>query len=397
MIGLTSRLSCRLEQSRLTLPPKLSNNLIHLTPNMSQIDPQGKPFPTLINDCIIKAAKGEKTEFVPVWIMRQAGRYLAEFRELRLKHSFFEICKNPELACEVTLQPIRRFNLDAAIIFSDILVIPQALGFNIEMNDGLIWDRLLDINRPIAEQINVEGAISRISYVFDAITMTRHALEGKVPLFGFSGGPFTLLAYMIAGSGGKIALVREWIYKASDQVQELMAILTQLVIDYMVGQAKAGAQLLQLFESCGDHMTPDLFKELVYPAAVKVANEVKRQVKELGFDHVPFGYFVRAAPLSLKQLNDPDNGIDVVGVDWATDPEFARQQTSKTVQGNLDPWLMIGSKDQVRSLTEKMVKTFGTQKYIANFGHGITPQAKTENVEVFIETVHAVSREMNKS
>lgn len=394
---LTRPLTRPQQYSRWPLILLLSSGILHSSANMAQVDPKGDPFPALINDCAIRAFKGEKTEYVPVWIMRQAGRYLPEFRELRKEHSFFEVCKTPELACEVTLQPIRRYNLDAAIIFSDILTIPEVMGFGIEFSSrGMEWDRLINCTQPIVDQLKLDGAMSRLSYVFDAITLTRHRLEGKVPLFGFSGAPYTLLAYMITGAGNKTGPVRECFYNARPHFDQLLDILTDHVIEYMIGQVKAGAQLLQLFESCGDHLTPEMFKEIVYPGVVKIAKAVKKAVKDQGIDYVPFSYFIRNAQYAFKILNEPDNDIDVLGVDWATEPEFARSQTNKTLQGNLDPWLMIGSKEQVRAATDKMVRAFGPQKYVANFGHGITPEAKSENVEVFIETVHSVSRELNQ-
>lgn len=206
-------------------------------------------FPPLINDRLLRAVKGEEVDHVPVWIMRQAGRYLPEFRELRSKHDFFTICRTPALACEVTLQPIRRFNLDAAIIFSDILVIPQALGMVVEMRPGVgpvLPNPLVtpsDIDK-LKTPVNVS---QELGYVYEAITLTRQKLEGKVPLLGFVGAPWTLMAYMIEGGGSKtLSKAKNWLYKWPEESKKLLDIITNVVVDHLVGQAKGGAQLLQV-------------------------------------------------------------------------------------------------------------------------------------------------------
>ena len=213
-------------------------------------------FPPLQNDRLLKAARGEPVDRVPVWIMRQAGRYLPEFREVRVENEFFKVCQTPELACEITLQPIRRFPLDAAIIFSDILVIPQALGMIVQMKPGVgpVFDKPLvnpeDIDTLVRPDVKVA-----LKYVYDAITLTRHKLEGKVPLIGFTGAPWTLMAYMIEGGGSKTqSKAKKWLYQFPEASRRLLSVLTEVCVDYLVEQVRAGAQMLQVFESNAEYL-----------------------------------------------------------------------------------------------------------------------------------------------
>lgn len=206
-------------------------------------------FPPLKNDRILRAIKGEEVDQVPVWIMRQAGRYLPEFKEIRAKYDFFTICRSPELVCEVTLQPIARFNLDAAIIFSDILVIPQALGMRVEMKPGIgpvLPDPIEtpdDLSR-LQFPVNVNSALE---YVYKGVSLTRIKLDGKVPLIGFVGAPWTLFTYMIEGGGSKtMSKAKRWLYQWPDKSKELLTIISDVVTDHLIGQAKAGAQVLQV-------------------------------------------------------------------------------------------------------------------------------------------------------
>ncbi|KAI8490044.1 hypothetical protein Bbelb_321140 [Branchiostoma belcheri] len=219
-------------------------------------------FPELKNDLMLRAARGEKTERVPVWVMRQAGRYLSEFRAMRAENEFFKVCQTPELACDVTLQPIRRFQLDAAIIFSDILVVPQALGMTVEMvpGKGPSFPEPLKVPEDMSKLDKDVDVNKTLGYVFDAITLTRHKLEGKVPLIGFSGAPWTLMCYMIEGGGSEsMSKPKQWLYKYEEASHQLLNILTKVIIDYLVGQVIAGAQLLQVFESHAGHLCPRTF------------------------------------------------------------------------------------------------------------------------------------------
>ncbi|KOX75988.1 Uroporphyrinogen decarboxylase [Melipona quadrifasciata] len=201
-------------------------------------------FPPLKNDLLLKAAKGESIEQVPVWIMRQAGRYLPEFQEVRSKHDFFSVCQTPALACEVTLQPIKRFDLDASIIFSDILVIPQAMGLTVEMVPGVGPTLPKPLEDPTDLVRLVKPNVEKdLKYVGDAITLTRHKLEGKVPLIGFTGAPWTLMSYMIQGGGSStMTKARQWLYKYPEDSNKILELITNVIIDYLVMQVKAGAQ-----------------------------------------------------------------------------------------------------------------------------------------------------------
>ncbi|GAB1601003.1 uroporphyrinogen decarboxylase-like [Argonauta hians] len=364
---------------------------------MSSLSPDN--FPELKNDVILRAARGEKTEYVPVWAMRQAGRYLPEFREVRAKHSFFEVCQTPSLACEVTLQPIKRFALDAAIIFSDILVIPQALGMTVEMvpEKGPTFPdplRKADDVEKLNKHVNVNEALN---YVFEAITLTRHKLEGKVPLIGFSGAPWTLMFYMIEGGGSTTASKsKKWLYTLPEASVELLQIIENVVVNYLVAQVRAGAQLLQLFESHAGILGPDLFFKYALPCIQRIAKNVRTKLKEQKLEEVPMIIFAKDAHFALQQLSQ--SGYEVVSLDWTIDPLIGRQQTESrvTLQGNLDPCALYGSKDKIDSCVKTMLKKFGKDRYIANLGHGMYPDFEPDHLEAFVDSVHKHSKLMNE-
>jgi len=358
----------------------------------------GKPFPKLSNDCILKAAFGEKTDFTPVWIMRQAGRYLPEFRKIREQHPFFEICETPELACEVTLLPIRRFNLDAAIIFSDILVIPQALGMTVEMtSEGPKFPNPLKLDEPSISRLQSGVDVSqRLSYVYRAITITRHALEGKCPLIGFSGAPWTLMCYMIEGGGSKtMSNAKKWLYQHRGLSQQLLLLLASKVTDHLVEQAKAGAQMLQLFESNAEYLNLEMFKQYAYPYISQICIQVKERLKALNIERIPIVLFAKGAHYAIELIGNNSGMIDVLSLDWTMDPKKARDCTKLCLQGNLDPCALYSNPEAIASMVEQMIKMFGTQRYIANLGHGIYPDAKIECVKSFIDSVHRISNKQN--
>nr|CAD7260364.1 unnamed protein product [Timema shepardi]CAD7572151.1 unnamed protein product [Timema californicum] len=286
-------------------------------------------FPALKNDRLLRAARGEDVDKVPIWIMRQAGRYLPEFRELRSKHDFFTICQTPELAAEITLQPIRRFDLDAAIIFSDILVIPQALGMIVEMRPGIgpVLPNPLVGPKDIAKLETPVDVSLKLGYVGEAITLVRHRLEGKVPLIGFSGAPWTLMGYMIEGGGSKtMSKSKAWLYRYPLASKKLLQILTDAVIDYLIMQAEAGAQLLQVFESNAEYLGSELFVEFSIPYIREIASKVKAGIKQKGLNDVPMTIFAKGAHYGLEEL--ANSGYDVIGIDWTVDPVKARAATA---------------------------------------------------------------------
>ncbi|CAO3650801.1 unnamed protein product [Cunninghamella blakesleeana] len=359
-------------------------------------------FPPLKNDLILRVSRGEKVEKAPIWIMRQAGRYLPEFHKVRKNHSFFEVCRTPELACELTLQPIDRYGelLDASIIFSDILVIPQALGLEVIMVEGrgpVFPEPLVtpeDLKR-LESDVNVEEALG---YVYKAITLTRHKLAGRVPLFGFIGAPWTLMAYMIEGGGSKtLSKAKSWLWKYPQESHELLQRITDVAVEFLVGQVRAGAQMLQVFDSWAGELSPYDFTAYSLPYIQQIGTKVKQQLKNEGLDNVPMTIFAKGAWFALEQLADLGT-YEVVSLDWTIDPEYARKVTKNKVvlQGNMDPSVLYGGDEAIRSTATRMVKAFGDDKHIANLGHGILPTVDPEALRVYLETVQKVSTEIRK-
>ncbi|CAF1232951.1 unnamed protein product [Rotaria sordida] len=340
-----------------------------------------KEFPPLKNNLILRACRGEKIERVPIWIMRQAGRYLPEYLSIRSQHSFFDVCRTPSICCEVTLQPLRRFDLDAAIIFSDILVVPQALGMQVDMiaKEGPRFAHPLNVPADIKTSIDRNKKASiELKYVYDAITLTRHTLDGRCPLIGFSGAPWTLMSYMIEGKGSEThAKAKKWLYTYVEDSHDLLQFLTHFIIDYLVEQVCAGAQLLQLFES---HCVRDLLS--------------RRQIP-----HVPLIIFAKDAHYALDELCS--SSFDVVGLDWTITRKQIRTLREKypniTLQGNLDPCALYASQNDLEKMIKQMIEIFGTKNYIANLGHGIYPDANIDNVKYFVDTIHRISKDIIKN
>lgn len=352
-------------------------------------------FPAMKNDRLLRAARGEEVDVVPVWVMRQAGRYLPEFREERAKCDFFTMCQTPELSCKVTLQPLKRFPLDAAIIFSDILVIPQALGMEVKMQpgEGPVFPAPLRGPEDLTRLSSPVDVCSKLQYVFDALTLTRKELQGRAPLIGFSGAPWTIMAYMIEGKGSKtMSNAKSWFYKYPDASHQLLKIITDATVSYLVGQAKAGAQLLQVFESHAEHLGPYLFREFALPYLKQICDEVKERVSQLGFEDIPMTVFPKGGHFALKDLAALK--YDVIGIDWTVDPILARELVgpNKTLQGNLDPCALYADKKFINSSVKEMLDKFGRNRYIANLGHGIYPDMDPEHLAAFVEAVHEHSK-----
>lgn len=339
----------------------------------------------------MRAARGEAVDRVPVWVMRQAGRYLPEFKEVRAEADFFKVCRTPELAVEVTMQPLRRFDLDASIIFSDILVIPQALGMTVEMRPGQgpVFPEPLESTKDISK-LNPVGAAERLQYVGDALTLMRHTLEGKVPLFGFTGAPWTLMGYMIEGGGSKtMSKSRGWLKDHSVESRELLNLLTNVCVDYLIMQIKSGAQILQIFESSAEYMTKEEFIEFALPYLKDIRVKLHDKIEKEGLEKVPLVVFAKGAMHSLAEMSEL--GYDVIGLDWTIDPVEARKIVGPnvTLQGNLDPQDLYKTPEEIRQLTKTMVKKFGKNRYIANLGHGITPATPIESMTTFVDAVHS--------
>jgi len=332
--------------------------------------------------------------------MRQAGRYLPEFRAVREKHGFFEICRTPSLACKITLQPIRRYAglVDAAIIFSDILVVPQAMGMEVIMNPGPYFPDPLnapeDVDTKLHKVVDVE---KELGYVFEALTLTRKELKGEVPLIGFSGAPWTLFAYMIEGGGSKtLQKAKTWLYSYPLESKVLLHRIAEVCVEYLVGQVRAGAQLLQIFDSWAGELSPHDFAEFSSPTLQYIATEVRQRLKAQGLPIVPLILFPKGANSSLKNIAQT-SGYDVIGLDWCVEPSVARETVGPSValQGNLDPNVLYGGREAIEREVKRTCESFKggeeTKAWIANLGHGITPGVDPEDLRFFFECVHEYS------
>ncbi|XP_024902220.1 uroporphyrinogen decarboxylase isoform X2 [Pteropus alecto] len=336
-------------------------------------------FPELKNDTFLRAAWGEDTDYTPVWCMRQAGRYLPEFRETRAAQDFFSTCRSPEACCELTL---------------------QALGMEVTMVPG----KGPSFPEPLREERDLErlrdpaAVASELAYVFQAITLTRQRLAGRVPLIGFAGAPWTLMTYMVEGGGSStMAQAKRWLYQRPKASHRLLRILTDALVPYLVGQVAAGAQALQLFESHAGHLGPQLFNKFALPYIRDVAKRVKSRLQETGLAPVPMIIFAKDGHFALEELAQA--GYEVVGLDWTVAPEKARERVGKkvTLQGNLDPCALYAPEEEIRRLVWQMLDDFGPQCYIANLGHGLYPDMDPEHVGAFVDAVHKYSRVLRQN
>jgi len=352
-------------------------------------------FPALQNDLLLRAARGERVEQVPVWLMRQAGRYLPEFKEVFTAHDFFTICRTPELCCKLTLQPVDRFNLDAAIIFSDILMIPQALGMECVLKAGVgpCFNKPLTSREDVVSLASVSSVSNELECVYEAIRLTRHGLKGKVPLIGFAGAPWTLFCYMIEGAPSKTcAKAKRWLYTDRQLSEELLATLTEAVVEHLVKQVEAGCQMLQVFESNAELLTIEMFRSVSVPILRDIASKVKTRLQDRGLEQVPLSVYAKGAHHSLQVL--ASLGYDVVSADWSVDPTIARDFIGCTIQGNLDPCALYAKPEDLSTMTVNMLEKFGVRRLIANLGHGVYPDTEPDNVACFIDTVHSHSKLM---
>jgi uroporphyrinogen decarboxylase len=336
----------------------------------------------LKNDLLLKALRQEEVSRPPVWMMRQAGRYLPEYIALRNKYDFFTRVQTPELACEITLQPIDIVGVDAAIIFSDILVIPQALGMTVLMEEGkgpLLPDTI-KTQRDV-DQLDDQDIASKLKYVLDALTLTKRELNHRVPLIGFAGAPFTLLCYMIEGKGSKgFDKAKAFCFSQPALAASLLEKITQATIQYLIGQAKAGADVLQVFDSWSGLLSPDDFDRFAAPYLTKIAEAVA--------PHAPVILFPKGSNYALSSMSQ-NKSVSGIGLDWTIRPADARRETQHRValQGNFDPSKLLLSPKEIRSEVHKMIDAFGVKGYIANLGHGITPNVPVDNAKAFVNAV----------
>ena len=333
------------------------------------------------NDLVLRAANGENVDRTPVWLMRQAGRILPEYRKVRASLSGFkELVETPELAAEVTIQPVDLLGVDAAIIFSDILVIPDAMGLPYRMEKGVgpIFDDTIksvsDINR-----LKIVDPYSDLKYVTDAISITKKELNWRVPLIGFAGAPWTIFSYMIEGKGSKtFSEARKFLYQEPAAAHDLLGKITDSTIAYLKAQIEAGVDIVQLFDSWAGVLPTEQYLEFGLKYLRKICDAI---------NEVPITVFAKGAWFVLEELGKLN--CNIIGLDWHTSPEMARRLvgTEKTLQGNLDPCLLYASDEDLVKETILMLNKFGGQKYIANLGHGVYPDTNPEKVKLFINTI----------
>jgi uroporphyrinogen decarboxylase len=334
----------------------------------------------LKNDLLLRAAKGEKTERTPVWLMRQAGRILPEYRAVRNSLSgFVELVKTPELAAEVTIQPVDILGVDAAIIFSDILVIPEAMGLPYELIEkkGPFFPKTISTQKDVDKLQVVSG--EELSYVYDAIKIAKKELNGRVPLIGFAGAPWTLLSYMVEGGGSKtFSEAKKMLYTQPEVAHSILQKLTDSIINYIKGQINAGADLIQIFDSWAGVLTPAQYEEF----SLRYIRQICDAINE-----VPVTVFAKGAYFAREEMGKLN--CETIGLDWNMDIAESRKLIGahKTLQGNLDPCALYGSFDEVKKATRKMLAEFGDTRHIANLGHGVYPDIDPEKVKCFIETV----------
>ncbi len=334
----------------------------------------------LQNDLLLRAAKGERVERVPVWMMRQAGRILPEYRAVREKAgSFIKLATTPEMAAEVTIQPVDILGTDAAIIFSDILVVPEAMGLPYEMveSKGPIFPKVIQ-NKKDIDALRISNPENELAYVLKAIDIVKKELNGRVPLLGFAGAPFTIFCYMVEGKGSKtFSVAKKMLYSEPELAHSLLQKITDTTIAYLKAQAKHGADLVQIFDSWAGILSPDQYRKFSLPYISQICDAI---------NEVPVTVFAKGAFFARKEMSKLN--CDVVGLDWNMDiTESRRMIPHKTLQGNLDPCVLYSSFKEIEKHTKKMIKNFGGQKYIANLGHGVYPDTDPEKVKCFIETV----------
>ncbi len=345
------------------------------------------------NDRFLRALRREPVDCTPVWIMRQAGRYLPEYRATRARAgSFMGLATNPELACEVTLQPLERFELDAAILFSDILTIPDAMGLGLYFADGEgpKFERPLRDAASIAK-LGVPDMETDLRYVMDAVRVIRRELDGKVPLIGFSGSPWTLACYMVeGGSSSNFARIKTMMFNQPAALHRLLEVVTDAVIAYLTAQREAGAQALQIFDTWGGVLSPAAYREFSLRYLQRIAAELPRGE---GAERTPMILFGKGNAAHLEEL--AATGTEGVGVDWMTTLEEARRRTGDKValQGNLDPATLFAAPDTIRSEVGKVLQSYGHGSgHIFNLGHGITPDVQPDHLKVLVDAVHELSR-----
>lgn len=333
----------------------------------------------------IRALDGKPVNRPPVWIMRQAGRYLPDFMKLKNKYDFFTRCQTPELAAEITLMPINQIGVDAAIIFSDILVIPQAMGVNVEMknNFGPFIESPIKTKKDI-DKLNMSNIEEKLDYVFSAVQLTKKSLSNEIPLIGFAGSPWTILCYMVQGSGSKnFDVAKNFCFKFPKMAHSLLKKITKVTKQYLSAKIKSGVDAIQIFDSWGGVLSHSDYQTFSFPYIEEICRSISKNTRVIIF---PKGCW--------HSINKYSNiGASAIGLDWTCSARNARYLSGNklTLQGNLDPSRLFSSKDEIEKHTKEMLSDFGKEKYIANLGHGILPNTPVDNVKVFINTIKEFS------
>ena len=347
---------------------------------------------SLENDRFLRALLREPVDRTPLWIMRQAGRYLPEYREIRAEAgSFMNLCTNPELACEVTLQPLRRYAMDAAILFSDILTVPDALGLGLYFSEG----EGPRFERPISTAAEINAldparAASELGYVMDAVSLIRKELKGSIPLIGFAGSPWTLATYMVEGGSSKdFAKVKSLAFNEPELMHQLLSKLATSVAAYLTEQIRSGAQAVQIFDTWGGALSHNAYREFSLRYMTEIIDQLPR---EADGRRVPVIVFTKGGGQWLEAI--ADCGADAVGLDWTTDIGAARERVGDRVclQGNMDPTLLNASPERIREEVAQILTSFGEGSgHVFNLGHGITPGINPDHVAAMVDAVVALS------
>ncbi|MCX6174584.1 MAG: uroporphyrinogen decarboxylase [Ignavibacteriales bacterium] len=345
----------------------------------------------LKNDLFLRACKRKKVERTPIWIMRQAGRYLPEYRAVRKKVDFITMCKTPELAAEITIQPVDIIGVDAAIIFSDILVIPEAMGMKLEMIESK-GPKLYNPIRSISDinRLRKIDPSKDLKYILDAVSLAKKELNGRVPLIGFAGSPWTLMTYMVEGGGSKsFSEIKKFIYNDPKSTHILLDKIADAVAEYLSAKIEAGADAVQIFDTWGGLLSPADFEEFSLRYIEKIISQVKRKDE-------PVIVFAKGVHYKLNKL--ANCGADVIGLDWTMELGKVRSKIGNKValQGNLDPTILYGDKEKIRNEAVKVLKSFGKNNgHIFNLGHGILPNVKSENAKFLVDVVKEESKKFH--
>ena len=335
----------------------------------------------LKNDLFLKALKGETVERPPVWMMRQAGRYLPDFMKLKDKYDFFTRCRTPELATEITVMPIDQVGTDAAILFSDILVVPQAMQIDVEMRPGVgPWLPNPIRDKKSLDKVVVPNVYEELGYVYEAIKLTKEALNDRVPLIGFAGSPWTILCYCVQGQGSKnFDKAKEFCFTQPVLAHQLLQKITDTTIAYLKGKVEVGVDAVQVFDSWGGMLSPGDYQEFSWKYMQQIIDALK--------DEVPVIAFGKGCWFALDTM--AKSGASALGVDWTCSPKNARYLTGGqiTLQGNFDPSRLLSPPAEIKKMVKEMIDAFGKDRYIANLGHGILPNIPVENAIAFVEAV----------